>query len=263
MRYDPWEVVIIGTNFVPDKLSLNFCKYSLIIHIIMTTSRLKGERWIYVGKRIRQIRKFRDIPLKKLTELLGLNSTAVYLGYEVGKSYWTPEMLVKIANYLDVTLELLIDSSKEVTIEDLLKNSRKIMVNDLGKVNIILDFVENINLVDEKVVEIVTDILQKNLPKNIDEDLPLALKVVRNKPAASNVEKKNNTDPNNVENDNITNFDDILEKQLLDEINSALKDPLRRKKTVKKVSRFYDMIRKINKVDGKERILEEVEKSAG
>ena len=221
------------------------------------TTRLRGERWANVGQKIRKIRKFRGAPLKELAELFGLNSTAVYLGYEVGKSSWTPDMLIKIADYLEVDIGVLTDNSQEIEVEDFLGKKRKIVVEDLENVNVVLDLAQRLPLVDEKLVNVFIDFAKKIMPEEKSEDLPLALKAVKQKSG----HKQNNAENSNIkQNDNVDKLDNILsinkvlENQLLDELDVALKDPVQRRKTIRKVNRFYNLIRKVNKVSTEEKV---------
>lgn len=221
------------------------------------TTRLRGERWTNVGRKIRRIRKFRGTPLKELAELVGLNSTAVYLGYEVGKSSWTPDMLIKIADYLEVDIGVLTDNSQEIEVEDFLERKRKIIVENLSNVNVILDLAERLPQVDNKLTEVFIDFAKKIMPEEKNEDLPLALKAVRLKPRTKENNSGNNDnqeDEHTDKLDNILPINNVVENKLLNEINLALKDPAQRRKTIKKINRFYDLIRQVNKVSEKEKI---------
>ena len=62
--------------------------------------------------RIRDLREDRDLNQETLAEMLGVRQTT-YSKYELGKINVPVEMLIKIADFYDVTLDYLVGRSDE------------------------------------------------------------------------------------------------------------------------------------------------------
>ncbi|MCF2661591.1 helix-turn-helix domain-containing protein [Pseudoflavonifractor phocaeensis] len=63
--------------------------------------------------RIRDLREDRDLNQETLAEMLGVRQTT-YSKYELGKINVPVEMLIKIADFYDVTLDYLVGRSDEM-----------------------------------------------------------------------------------------------------------------------------------------------------
>ena len=63
--------------------------------------------------RIRDLREDRDLNQETLAEMLGVRQTT-YSKYELGKITVPVEMLIKIADFYDVTLDYLVGRSDEM-----------------------------------------------------------------------------------------------------------------------------------------------------
>ena len=63
--------------------------------------------------RIRDLREDRDLNQETMAEMLGVRQTT-YSKYELGKINVPVEMLIKIADFYDVTLDYLVGRSDEM-----------------------------------------------------------------------------------------------------------------------------------------------------
>lgn len=68
-----------------------------------------GEEMKY--KNIRSIREDNDMTQQQMAEMLNISQNT-YSQYETGKIEWTASTLIKIADYLDVSLDYLLDRTK-------------------------------------------------------------------------------------------------------------------------------------------------------
>ena len=64
-------------------------------------------------ERIKNLREDRDLKQETLAEMLGVRQTT-YSKYELGKINVPVEMLIKIADFYDVTLDYLVGRSDEM-----------------------------------------------------------------------------------------------------------------------------------------------------
>lgn len=63
-------------------------------------------------KNIRSIREDNDVTQQQMAELLNVSQNT-YSQYETGKIEWTASTLIKIADYFDVSVDYLLDRTKE------------------------------------------------------------------------------------------------------------------------------------------------------
>ncbi|WP_375137367.1 helix-turn-helix domain-containing protein [Enterococcus sp. PF-2] len=63
-------------------------------------------------KNIRSIREDNDVTQQQMAELLNVSQNT-YSQYETGKIEWTASTLIKIAEYFGVTVDYLLDRTKE------------------------------------------------------------------------------------------------------------------------------------------------------
>lgn len=63
-------------------------------------------------KNIRSIREDNDVTQQQMAELLNISQNT-YSQYETGKIEWTASTLIKIADYFDVSVDYLLDRTKE------------------------------------------------------------------------------------------------------------------------------------------------------
>lgn len=63
-------------------------------------------------KNIRSIREDNDVTQQQMAELLNVSQNT-YSQYETGKIEWTASSLIKIADYFDVSVDYLLDRTKE------------------------------------------------------------------------------------------------------------------------------------------------------
>lgn len=63
-------------------------------------------------KNIRSIREDNDVTQKQMAELLNVSQNT-YSQYETGKIEWTASTLIKIADYFDVSVDYLLDRTKD------------------------------------------------------------------------------------------------------------------------------------------------------
>ncbi|MBC2242861.1 helix-turn-helix transcriptional regulator [Listeria booriae] len=68
-------------------------------------------------KNIRSIREDNDVTQQQMAELLNVSQNT-YSQYETGKIEWTASTLIKIADYFDVSVDYLLDRTKN---KDILK----------------------------------------------------------------------------------------------------------------------------------------------
>ncbi len=62
-------------------------------------------------KNIRSIREDNDVTQQQMAELLNISQNT-YSQYETGKIEWTASTLIKIADYFDVSVDYLLDRTK-------------------------------------------------------------------------------------------------------------------------------------------------------
>ncbi|WP_088838700.1 helix-turn-helix domain-containing protein [Listeria sp. ILCC792] len=62
-------------------------------------------------KNIRSIREDNDVTQQQMAELLNVSQNT-YSQYETGKIEWTASTLIKIADYFDVSVDYLLDRTK-------------------------------------------------------------------------------------------------------------------------------------------------------
>lgn len=62
-------------------------------------------------KNIRSIREDNDMTQQQMAEMLNISQNT-YSQYETGKIEWTASTLIKIADYFDVSLDYLLDRTK-------------------------------------------------------------------------------------------------------------------------------------------------------
>lgn len=62
-------------------------------------------------KNIRSIREDNDITQRQVAELLNVSQNT-YSQYETGKIEWTASTLIKLADYFDVSVDYLLDRTK-------------------------------------------------------------------------------------------------------------------------------------------------------
>lgn len=62
-------------------------------------------------KNIRSIREDNDVTQQQMAELLSVSQNT-YSQYETGKIEWTASTLIKIADYFDVSVDYLLDRTK-------------------------------------------------------------------------------------------------------------------------------------------------------
>ena len=209
------------------------------------SARLKGRQWAGIGRKIRLLRKARDISLQEMVDLLGMNHKNNYISYENGFSHFTPEMLIKLTEFFQIELDFLLDNSQEIIIEDHVKKSRKIIVDDSNSTNIVIDFLENINKINEEFVDSIAQIIKIHLPNKNQTTLPIPLEVIK-----SNVRKENTT--------NVVEIDKVLEKKLIEDLDLALQNPISRRKAIEVTQRFYKLLSKLN--NNKKNLREEFNK---
>ncbi|MDT2052332.1 helix-turn-helix transcriptional regulator [Enterococcus faecalis] len=63
-------------------------------------------------KNIRSIREDNDVTQQQMAELLNVSQNT-YSQYETGKIEWTASTLIRIADYFDVSVDYLLDRTKE------------------------------------------------------------------------------------------------------------------------------------------------------
>lgn len=63
-------------------------------------------------KNIRSIREDNDVTQQQMAKLLNISQNT-YSQYETGKIEWTASTLIKIANYFNVSVDYLLDRTKE------------------------------------------------------------------------------------------------------------------------------------------------------
>lgn len=62
-------------------------------------------------KNIRSIREDNDVTQQQVAELLNVSQNT-YSQYETGKIEWTASTLIKLADYFDVSIDYLLDRTK-------------------------------------------------------------------------------------------------------------------------------------------------------
>ncbi|EAC3746589.1 XRE family transcriptional regulator [Listeria monocytogenes] len=62
-------------------------------------------------RNIRSIREDNDVTQQQMAELLNVSQNT-YSQYETGKIEWTASTLIKIADYFDVSVDYLLDRTK-------------------------------------------------------------------------------------------------------------------------------------------------------
>ncbi|BAK95646.1 helix-turn-helix domain-containing protein [Tetragenococcus halophilus] len=62
-------------------------------------------------KNIRSIREDNDVTQRQVAELLNVSQNT-YSQYETGKIEWTASTLIKLADYFDVSVDYLLDRTK-------------------------------------------------------------------------------------------------------------------------------------------------------
>ncbi|MCO5424579.1 XRE family transcriptional regulator [Enterococcus faecalis] len=62
-------------------------------------------------RNIRSIREDKDVTQQQLAELLNISQNT-YSQYETGKIEWTASTLIKIADFFDVSVDYLLDRTK-------------------------------------------------------------------------------------------------------------------------------------------------------
>ena len=72
------------------------------------------ETKIIFGRRLKAERALKGIERKELTNFLQLNKAAIGM-YETGKNFPSVEVLINIANYLDVSIDYLLCRTEERT----------------------------------------------------------------------------------------------------------------------------------------------------
>ena len=65
-------------------------------------------------KNIRSIREDNDMTQQQMADLLNVSQNT-YSQYETGKIEWTASTLIKIADYFDVSIDYLLDRTKNKT----------------------------------------------------------------------------------------------------------------------------------------------------
>lgn len=63
-------------------------------------------------KNIRSIREDNDVTQQQMAELLNVSQNT-YSQYETGKIEWTASTLIKIADYFEVSVDYLLDRTKD------------------------------------------------------------------------------------------------------------------------------------------------------
>lgn len=66
-------------------------------------------------RNIRSIREDNDVTQQQMAELLNVSQNT-YSQYETGKIEWTASTLIKIADYFDVSVDYLLDRTKDKTV---------------------------------------------------------------------------------------------------------------------------------------------------
>ena len=118
-----------------------------------------GNSWANIGKKIKILRKVKNIKTKDIAACAGISSLSNYHLYEKGRSKFTPQMLEAIAKILGVTLEELMTNS--LTLEDAIKQSQVVTINDPKHSEIVVNFLKNVDLLDENAVNAIMTLMQQ------------------------------------------------------------------------------------------------------
>ena len=129
------------------------------------------------GQKVKKIRKWLEISIDEVMNLLNMNAKATYNNYEFGWSNFTDEHLQKLSELFKVPLSYLKDNNINVTLEDMIKKDKDITLDNNKNTEGLIFFLKNIKDLDDETISAVSRISQlltssalekKDLLKSLD-----------------------------------------------------------------------------------------------